>query len=230
MASAACFDVQYQETHVSIVTYSWFKFINCYTTCYSCIRKQLYHLSYLTTITIATTLASSPWKLNSSETLQSYLDWQSSLIEFLGTEEIFLPFLTSDVTWKQKTSSNPYRGLKDDDNDDIDHVTIQKTALQKNAIFEILLCTIATYCAIISHQTVIKRTTSLNDIWKMIRQHYQFQMSDLCSTDDLVVDTLTTLRIGFYIMSIHHLVKLQTLEVKPVWMVIVSVIMSSFHL
>ena len=104
--------------------------------------------------------------------LQWYLDWQSSLIDVLDTEENVLPFLTSDVTWERKKSSNPYRSQKDDY---VDHITIQKTALQKYAILDILLCTIVTYCPIISHQTAIKRTTSLNDTWKMIEQHYHFQ-------------------------------------------------------
>jgi hypothetical protein len=47
--------------------------------------------------------------------------------------------------------------------------------VQKNATLELMLGQIANYCPVISRNTIVKNSTSLNDIWQAIRLHYGFQ-------------------------------------------------------
>ena len=51
----------------------------------------------------------------------------------------------------------------------------QLTAAQKNAHLDLLLGQIANFCPVISRNSIVKHSTSLNDIWQKIRQHYGFQ-------------------------------------------------------
>ena len=73
----------------------------------------------------------------------------------------------------KKTKTTPLRGLTDDGED----VAADKrlTAVQKNASLELMLGQIANYCPVISRNTVVKNSTSINDIWQAIRLHYGFQ-------------------------------------------------------
>ena len=40
-----------------------------------------------------------------------------------------------------------------------------------------MLGQIANFCPVISRNAIVKRSTSLNDIWQKIRQHFRFQSS-----------------------------------------------------
>ena len=51
------------------------------------------------------------------------------------------------------------------------------TAAQKNAHLDLLNRQIANFCPVISRNSIFKHSTSLNDIWQKIRQHYGFQSS-----------------------------------------------------
>ena len=54
-------------------------------------------------------------------------------------------------------------------------VSQRLNAVQKNAKLELMLGQIANYTTIISRNSIVKNSTSLNDIWVKIREHYGFQ-------------------------------------------------------
>ena len=49
------------------------------------------------------------------------------------------------------------------------------TAALKNVHLDLLLGQIANFCLVISRNSIVKHSTSLNDIWQKIRQLYAFQ-------------------------------------------------------
>ena len=95
------------------------------------------------------------------------------MIYLLSLDKNFVPFL--DANWQKQTASNPRRGLS---NDGTTVPEAQRlTAVQKNAHLDLLLGQIANFCPVISRNSIVKHSTSLNDIWQKIRQHYGFQSS-----------------------------------------------------
>lgn len=83
----------------------------------------------------------------------------------------FVPFLDA-TQWKQ-TAANPRRGLTNDGTmvPEVERLT----AAQKNAHLDLLLGQIANFCPAMSRNSIVKHSTSLNDIWQKIRQHCGFQ-------------------------------------------------------
>ena len=111
------------------------------------------------------------WQLTKIETITSYESWRQNLIYILSLDKNFVPFL--DATWQKQTAANPRRGLT---NDGTAVPEAQRlTAVQKNAHLDLLLGQIANFCPVISRNSIVKHSTSLNDIWQKIRQHYGFQ-------------------------------------------------------
>ena len=111
------------------------------------------------------------WQLTSNETLNTFKNWKENLVYTLSLDASFKPFLKEGVTWEKLTSTTPSRGFTDDD----DQVTVNKqTKEEKVASLNLMLGQIANYATIISRNQIIKSSTSLNDIWDKIRQHYGF--------------------------------------------------------
>ena len=99
------------------------------------------------------------------------LQWSRRLLHVLLLDKNFVPFL--DATWQKETAANPRRGIT---NDGFDVPEAQRLTLtQKNAHLELLLGQIANFCPVISRNSIVKHSTSLNHIWQKIRQHYGFQ-------------------------------------------------------
>ena len=113
------------------------------------------------------------WSLTTDETLNSFENWRQNLLYILSLDHSFAIFLAVDFTWLKKSATNPNRGLQDD-TDPIREAN-RKSAAQKNAQLDLMLGQIASWCPIISRNSIIKNSTSLNDIWQTIRQHYGFQ-------------------------------------------------------
>ena len=111
------------------------------------------------------------WQLTKIETITSYESWRQNLIYVLSLDKNFVPFL--DATWQKQTTANPRRGLTDDGTAVPEAKRL--TAAQKNAHLDLLLGQIANFCPVISRNSIVKHSTSLNDIWQKIRQHYGFQ-------------------------------------------------------
>ena len=78
-----------------------------------------------------------------------------------------------DSTWLKKTSTTPLRGFTDD-TEPIPEAS-RRTAAQKLTHLELMLGQIANYCPIISRNTIVKNSTSVNQIWQAIRLHFGFQ-------------------------------------------------------
>ena len=76
-------------------------------------------------------------------------------------------------SWLKKTTPNPTRGLTDDGESVV--ASLRLTAVQKNTKFELTLGQIANYATIISRNSIVKCSASLNNIWIKICDHYGFQ-------------------------------------------------------
>ena len=122
---------------------------------------------------MATHRAPKQWSLTTDETLNSFENWRQNLMYILSLDHNFAPFLTADFTWQKKSAANPTRGLQNDTHPIPE--TNRKSAAQKNAQLDLMLGQIASWCPIISRNSIIKSSTSLNHIWQTIRQHYGFQ-------------------------------------------------------
>ena len=115
------------------------------------------------------------WSLTKSETITSFENWKQNLMYILSLDNNFSTFLTENYVWQKKTATRPHRGFTDDG--DGVHADRRKTAGQKNAQIELMLGQIANYCPVISRSSITKNSTSLNEIWQLVRQHYGFQSS-----------------------------------------------------
>ena len=113
------------------------------------------------------------WSLTKNETITSFEAWRQNLIYILSLDQNFAHFIRDDVTWQKKSAITPLRGFIDDD-DPIPEDQ-RKTAVQKCTHLELMLGQIANFCPIISRNSIIKNSVSLNDVWQKIRQHFGFQ-------------------------------------------------------
>ena len=113
------------------------------------------------------------WQLTKIETITSCESWRQNLIYVLSLDKNFVRFL--DATWQKQTAANPRRDLTDDGTAIPEAQRL--TAAEKNTHLDLLLGQIANFCPVISRNSIVKHSTSLNDIWQKIRQHYGFQSS-----------------------------------------------------
>ena len=84
----------------------------------------------------------------------------------------FAPFIASGVTWKKHSSGSPNRGLVDDPDG-----ANKKTAAQKVISLNLMLEQISSWCPYIARTFIVKNSTSLSDVWRIIREHYDFLSS-----------------------------------------------------
>ena len=111
------------------------------------------------------------WQLTQNETLNSFRNWKENLVYSLSLDSSFKPYLKDNVTWGKLTSTSPHRGFTDDPAT----VTVNNQKKEeKVATLNLMLGQIANYATIISRNQIVKSSTSLNDIWTKIRQHYGF--------------------------------------------------------
>lgn len=113
------------------------------------------------------------WTLTKQETITSFESWRQNLQYILSLDANFAPFLVDDVTWLKKTPANPLRGMANDGEEIPENN--RRTGAQKVTHLELMLGQIANYCPIISRNTFVKNSTSMNSIWQAIRMHYGFQ-------------------------------------------------------
>jgi len=85
------------------------------------------------------------------------------------------PYLKKDAAWKKVTKADPNRGFKDDG--ETVEAAKRKTAEQKVYALDMMLGQIANFAPIINRDTITKRSTSLQSVWKVIRQHLGCQQS-----------------------------------------------------
>lgn len=113
------------------------------------------------------------WCLTKDETVNSFENWKQNLQYILSLDLKFAKFLGEGVTWEKKSRSSPKRGFNDDKSSDND--AERQSATQKVATLELMLGQIANYCPIIARNAIVKNSTSLTEIWQLIRLHYGFQ-------------------------------------------------------
>ena len=102
-------------------------------------------------------------------------NWKQNLQYTLSLDANFAPFLITGITWGKKTRTAGNRNLTDDGADVPE--AQRKTAAQKLIQLELMLGQIASFCPVISRNSIIKNSTSINDIWQLIRSHYGFQLT-----------------------------------------------------
>ena len=69
----------------------------------------------------------------------------------------------------------PLRGLTDDG--ESVPLSIRRTARQKVNFLELMLRQIANYCPVISRNTLVKNSTSIQSVWNTICAHFGFQIT-----------------------------------------------------
>ena len=111
------------------------------------------------------------WCLTKNETITSFESWRQNLLYILSLDNNFAPFLVAGTVWQKKLRNNPLRGFTND----AAAVVGGRTAAQKVAHLELMLGQIANFCPIISRNTIIKNSTSLDQIWQSVRAHFGFQ-------------------------------------------------------
>ena len=115
------------------------------------------------------------WCLSKIETITSFENWRQNLIYTLSFDSNFAPFLAEDATWGKKTRAQPLRVFTDDG--EAVAQNSRQTAQQKVNFLEPMLGQIANYCPIISRNTLVKNSTSIQSIWNTIREHFGFQVT-----------------------------------------------------
>ena len=113
------------------------------------------------------------WCLSKQETLNSFENWKQNLLYTLSLDPLFAPFLVEGATWTKKSKNNVLRGFRDD-GDNLPAAR-RRTAQQKVSHLELMLGQIANYCPVISRNTIVKNSISIDIIWQAIRLHYGFQ-------------------------------------------------------
>ena len=125
-------------------------------------------------------MASSPrapkqWSLSKNESINSFENWRQNLVYTLSLDSNFAPFLTNGTTWGKKTKTQPLRGLTNDG--ESVPLSIRRTARQKVNFLELMLGQIVNYCPVISWNTLVKNSTSIQSVWNTIRAHFGFQIT-----------------------------------------------------
>ena len=100
------------------------------------------------------------WSLTKQENITSFEAWKRNLSYTLSLDQNFAVFLVDGFTWEKKTNTAPLRGFLDD----AEGVPNRRTAAQKVAHLDLMLGQIANYCPIISRNTIVKNSTSINSI------------------------------------------------------------------
>lgn len=121
-----------------------------------------------------TNRAPKQWCLTKVETVKSYENWRQNLLYTLSLDPNYLPYLEDGANWGKKTRANvPHWNFVDDD-ENVPEAN-RKTRAQKIRTLELMLGQIANYTPIISRSTIVNNSTTLRDIWQIIRLHYGFQ-------------------------------------------------------
>ena len=123
----------------------------------------------------SSTRAPKQWCLTKIETVNTFANWRQNLIYTLSLDKNFAPFLVSGTKWEKKTKTTTHRGFANDGEEVIE--ANRKTREQKVSMLELMLGQIANYCPIISRNTIVKNSTSIDNIWQTIRLHYGFQIT-----------------------------------------------------
>ena len=110
------------------------------------------------------------WSLTTTETITSIKVWEYNIKYILFLDPTFASFLTDEPSWLKKSNASPLRGFTDDD-EGVPAIQL-KTAAQKVTHLEMMLGKIANYVPDVSHNTIVRNSTSVSCVWQSIRQHH----------------------------------------------------------
>ena len=107
--------------------------------------------------------------------MEPHQEWNryQNVTYILSLDPTFAPFLVTGTTWSKKTRAEALRGFTNDPASTAN----TRTTVQKVAQLKLMLVQIASFCHVISRNTITKNPTSIDNIWKSIRAHYGFQSS-----------------------------------------------------
>ena len=108
-----------------------------------------------------------PSELTKTETFYTFQAWKQKLLYFLRADSTFVHFV--DRKWQKYSATNPHRGFADD--------LVKGTKEVQNSRLENMLEFVASYAPVISRNTIVKQSTSLDYIFQKLREHYGFQSS-----------------------------------------------------
>ncbi len=108
-----------------------------------------------------------PYKLQKVESVSSFEAWKHNQLYNLKADQVYKAFLAKYPTWRK--AGVAHRGFTDDADGEN-----RQTAAEKCETLNMMLDGIATWCPHISRSFLVKQTTSLNDVWQKIREHYGF--------------------------------------------------------
>ena len=123
---------------------------------------------------MATQRAPKQWSLTKVEDVNSFESWKENLKYTLSLDANFAPFLVGGFQWNKVSKTDPNRGLI---SDPPATVINRKTAEQKVIQLNLMLGQIANYCPVITRNTIIGKSTSIDSIWQSICAHFGFQSS-----------------------------------------------------
>ena len=114
-----------------------------------------------------TAIAQRQWTLTENESNTTFEAWRTNLMSVLSLEQAFTPFLQPDAKCGRKTKTSPLRGFPGTD------------AAQQVTTLETMLGLIANYASVVSRDNIVKSSTSLNSVWKVLQLYYGIQ----CGSD-----------------------------------------------
>lgn len=120
------------------------------------------------------------WSLTKHKIITSLEAWRQNLQYTLSLDRHFASFLADGVTWLKKSPGSPLCGFQDD-TETVPQAS-RITAQQKCTHLELILGQIANYCPVISHNTIVKNSTSMSSIWQAICLPSQLAPTSLTST------------------------------------------------
>ena len=102
------------------------------------------------------------WCLGKNETINSFENWKQNILYTLSLDQNFAPFLVGNVQWQKKSKASPSRDFTNDGEDIPER--IRKTKEQKSNLLDLLLGQIANYCPLISRNTIVRNSTSIEQV------------------------------------------------------------------
>lgn len=81
--------------------------------------------------------------------------------------------MLNGADWQKKSKTSPCCGFIDDA--DTVPAGQRRTKEHKTAMVALTLGQIANYCPVISHHSIVRNSTSIDNIWQVINLHYGFQ-------------------------------------------------------
>ena len=117
--------------------------------------------------------------LTENETETTFNTWQSSILFQLVIDSKFSRYTDITDLGKWESMSQPHRGYVNDlaTGENAVPADTRMTAVQKAAVLKVLLGSVSTFAPVISSKFITEQSTSFDDIFNSLRQHYGFRIT-----------------------------------------------------